>query len=70
MKPNQMNCPVKNWDDLEQAELEKLMFAEYNVTAQSPDKIHFHNKDTGQKLLTVTVPPWYYRVCKLFEKKQ
>lgn len=70
MLPSQMVCPIKNWDELEQDELEKIMFAPYAVSAEYPNKVHFFNKDTQQRLLTIVVPPWYYRVCKEFEGKK
>lgn len=69
MRPDQMVCPIKKWDELEQVEVEKIMHAAYTVSAEAPNKIHFFNKDTQQKLLTIVVPLWYYRVCKEFERK-
>lgn len=68
MKPSQMVCPIKNWDELEQVEIDKLMFAPYAAAVEGPDKIHFYNRDTRQKLFTVVVPPWFCRVCKELER--
>ena len=69
MDVTKMVCPIKDWNDLEKDEIENVMLASYSVSAEAPNKIHFYNKDTKQRLFTVRVPPWYLRVCKQFENK-
>lgn len=66
MDASKMVCPIKDWNDLEAGEIEKVMLASYSVSAEAPNKIHFYNKDTKQRLFTIRVPSWYLRVCNQF----